>query len=97
VLVYGNIIATGTPDHPIPAGRKARIETVKIGYCAARRADCLGRKTSENLKRDFLVSVIGSGQEVIGNLLDVPRDEREPLRDWSLERFRIGTEYLMRD
>src|SRR5258708_28498804 len=22
--------------------------------------------------------------EVIGNLLDVPRDEREPLRDWSL-------------
>jgi hypothetical protein len=35
VLVYGNIIATGTPDHPIPAGRKARIETVKIGLSAS--------------------------------------------------------------
>ena len=22
--------------------------------------------------------------EIIGNLLDVPNDEREPLRDWSL-------------
>jgi hypothetical protein len=56
-----------------------------------------GEKPPKTSSGDFLVSVIGSGHEVIGNLLNVPRDEREPLRDWSLERFRIGTEYLMRD
>ncbi|MFL6789955.1 MAG: cytochrome P450 [Bradyrhizobium sp.] len=41
----------------------------------------LGAKGEVELIGDFASAI---PVEVIGNLLDVPRDEREPLRDWSL-------------
>jgi hypothetical protein len=43
--------------------------------------DRLAAKGSFDLIGDFATAI---PIEVIGNLLDVPRDEREPLRDWSL-------------
>ena len=41
----------------------------------------LAAKGNVDLIDDFAAAI---PIEVIGNLLDVPRDEREPLRDWSL-------------
>ena len=38
-------------------------------------------RASVDLIDDFAAAI---PIEVIGNLLDVPHDEREPLRDWSL-------------
>src|SRR5215475_14323804 len=43
--------------------------------------DRLAEKRSFDLIDDFATAI---PIEVIGNLLDVPREEREPLRDWSL-------------
>jgi len=43
--------------------------------------DNISAKGSFDLIGDFAATI---PIEVIGNLLDVPRDEREPLRDWSL-------------
>jgi cytochrome P450 len=43
--------------------------------------DALAEKASVELIGDFAAAI---PVEVIGNLLDVPREEREPLRDWSL-------------
>ena len=41
----------------------------------------MGNKAQVDLIADFAAAI---PVEVIGNMLDVPRDEREPLRDWSL-------------
>jgi cytochrome P450 len=46
-----------------------------------RLLDAIAAKGSFELISDFAAAI---PLEVIGNLLDVPRDEREPLRDWSL-------------
>jgi hypothetical protein len=46
-----------------------------------RLLDGLAAKESFDLIGDFATAI---PIEVIGNLLDVPHDEREPLRDWSL-------------
>jgi cytochrome P450 len=46
-----------------------------------RLLDGLAAKQNVDLIDDFAAAI---PIEVIGNLLDVPRDEREPLRDWSL-------------
>jgi cytochrome P450 len=43
--------------------------------------DAIAAKGDCDLIEDFAASI---PIEVIGNLLDVPHDEREPLRDWSL-------------
>ena len=43
--------------------------------------DRIGAKDKFELIEDFAAAI---PVEVIGNLLDVPHDEREPLRDWSL-------------
>src|SRR6201988_1979868 len=43
--------------------------------------DRIATKDKFELIEDFASAI---PIEVIGNLLDVPRDEREPLRDWSL-------------
>ena len=43
--------------------------------------DSLAAKSNVDLIDDFAAAI---PIEVIGNLLDVPHDEREPLRDWSL-------------
>ena len=43
--------------------------------------DRLAAKGKFDLIDDFAAAI---PIEVIGNLLDVPHDEREPLRDWSL-------------
>src|SRR5271165_3575248 len=46
-----------------------------------RLLDAIAAKGSFELIQDFASAI---PVEVIGNLLDVPHDEREPLRDWSL-------------
>jgi cytochrome P450 len=46
-----------------------------------RLLDALTSKSEVDLIADFAAAI---PIEVIGNLLDVPLDEREPLRDWSL-------------
>jgi cytochrome P450 len=46
-----------------------------------RLLDGLAARQDVDLIDDFAAAI---PIEVIGNLLDVPRDEREPLRDWSL-------------
>jgi len=46
-----------------------------------RLLDGLAARKSFDLINDFATAI---PIEVIGNLLDVPHDEREPLRDWSL-------------
>ena len=46
-----------------------------------RLLDALAAKGEVDLIEDFAAAI---PIEVIGNLLDVPREEREPLRDWSL-------------
>ncbi len=46
-----------------------------------RLLDAIAAKRSFELIGDFAAAIPG---EVIGNLLDVPHEEREPLRDWSL-------------
>jgi cytochrome P450 len=46
-----------------------------------RLLDAIAAKGSFELISDFASAI---PVEVIGNLLDVPHDEREPLRDWSL-------------
>jgi cytochrome P450 len=46
-----------------------------------RLLDRLAAKDDVDLIEDFAAAI---PIEVIGNLLDVPHDEREPLRDWSL-------------
>jgi hypothetical protein len=46
-----------------------------------RLLDTIAAKDSFDLIGDFAAAI---PIEVIGNLLDVPHDEREPLRDWSL-------------
>ena len=46
-----------------------------------RLLDALAAKGKVDLIDDFAAAI---PIEVIGNLLDVPREEREPLRDWSL-------------
>ena len=46
-----------------------------------RLLDAIADKGSFDLIGDFAAAI---PIEVIGNLLDVPHDEREPLRDWSL-------------
>jgi len=46
-----------------------------------RLLDALAAKTKVDLIDDFAAAI---PIEVIGNLLDVPHEEREPLRDWSL-------------
>src|SRR6266850_6121749 len=46
-----------------------------------RLLDSLAAKGSVELIGDFAAAI---PVEVIGNLLDVPHDERKPLRDWSL-------------
>jgi cytochrome P450 len=54
------------------------------GYLIAlvdRLLDAIEAKGSFELIGDFAAAI---PVEVIGNLLDVPHDEREPLRDWSL-------------
>ena len=46
-----------------------------------RLLDAIAAKATVDLIGDYAAAI---PVEVIGNLLDVPRDEREPLRDWSL-------------
>ena len=46
-----------------------------------RLLDAIAAKGKVDLIEDFASAI---PIEVIGNLLDVPADEREPLRDWSL-------------
>src|SRR6185436_17302987 len=46
-----------------------------------RLLDAIAAKGKVDLIDDFAAAI---PIEVIGNLLDVPKDEREPLRDWSL-------------
>jgi cytochrome P450 len=46
-----------------------------------RLLDAMAAKSKVDLIDDFAAAI---PIEVIGNLLDVPQDEREPLRDWSL-------------
>src|SRR5580700_10658166 len=46
-----------------------------------RLLDALAARDKVDLIADFAAAI---PIEVIGNLLDVPREEREPLRDWSL-------------
>ena len=46
-----------------------------------RLLDAIAAKGNVDLIDDFAAAI---PIEVIGNLLDVPQDEREPLRDWSL-------------
>src|SRR5207245_8184740 len=46
-----------------------------------RLLDAIAVKRKVDLIDDFAAAI---PIEVIGNLLDVPEDEREPLRDWSL-------------
>ena len=46
-----------------------------------RLLDAIAIKSKVDLIDDFAAAI---PIEVIGNLLDVPQDEREPLRDWSL-------------
>ena len=46
-----------------------------------RLLDAIAAKGNVELIGDFAAAI---PVEVIGNLLDVPHDEREPLRDWSL-------------
>jgi cytochrome P450 len=46
-----------------------------------RLLDAMAAKGNVDLIDDFAAAI---PIEVIGNLLDVPQDEREPLRDWSL-------------
>jgi len=46
-----------------------------------RLLDSIAAKGTFELVGDFASAI---PVEVIGNLLDVPHDEREPLRDWSL-------------
>src|SRR6185503_16956953 len=46
-----------------------------------RLLDCLATKGNFDLTGDFAAAI---PIEVIGNLFDVPHEEREPLRDWSL-------------
>jgi cytochrome P450 len=46
-----------------------------------RLLDAIAAKGSFDLIGDFAAAI---PIEVIGNLLDVPHDEREPMRDWSL-------------
>jgi cytochrome P450 len=46
-----------------------------------RLLDDIAKRSSFDLIGDFATAI---PIEVIGNLLDVPHDEREPLRDWSL-------------
>ncbi len=46
-----------------------------------RLLDAMAAKGKVDLIDDFAAAI---PIEVIGNLLDVPQDEREPLRDWSL-------------
>src|SRR6478609_6176836 len=46
-----------------------------------RLLDAMAAKGNVDLIDDFAAAI---PIEVIGNLLDVPKDEREPLRDWSL-------------
>src|SRR5438132_11387233 len=46
-----------------------------------RLLDAIAAKRKVDLIDDFAAAI---PIEVIGNLLDVPEDEREPLRDWSL-------------
>jgi cytochrome P450 len=46
-----------------------------------RLLDALAAKDKVDLINDFAAAI---PIEVIGNLLDVPQEEREPLRDWSL-------------
>lgn len=46
-----------------------------------RLLDAMAARGSVDLIADFAAAI---PIEVIGNLLDVPHDEREPLRDWSL-------------
>jgi cytochrome P450 len=48
------------------------------------RLDAIEAKEKFDLIADFAAAI---PIEVIGNLLDVPHDEREPLRDWSLAIF----------
>ncbi len=43
--------------------------------------DAMERKSQPDLIEDYAAAI---PVEVIGNMLDVPRDERGPLRDWSL-------------
>ena len=58
----------------------AEMEPYLIGL-VDRLLDDLAAKQNVDLIDDFSSAI---PIEVIGNLLDVPRDEREPLRDWSL-------------
>src|SRR4051812_35379194 len=58
----------------------AEIELDLIGL-VDRLLDAIAAKGSFELIGDFASAI---PVEVIGNLLDVPGDEREPLRDWSL-------------
>src|SRR6476661_8169920 len=50
-------------------------------HTRVRRLDAIAAKGKVDLIDDFAAAI---PIEVIGNLLDVPEDEREPLRDWSL-------------
>ena len=58
----------------------AEMETVS-GRLVDRLLDNLAAKGKVELIDDFASAI---PVEVIGNLLDVPHEEREPLRDWSL-------------
>jgi cytochrome P450 len=58
----------------------AEMEPALIGL-VDRLLDAIAAKGSFDLIGDFAAAI---PIEVIGNLLDVPHDEREPLRDWSL-------------
>jgi cytochrome P450 len=63
-----------------------------------RLLDSVAAKSEVDLIGDFAAAI---PIEVIGNLLDVPREEREPLRDWSLAILGalepvIGTEAFAR-
>ncbi len=58
----------------------AEMEPDLIGL-VDRLLDALARKGNVELIADFAAAI---PVQVIGNLLDVPMEEREPLRDWSL-------------
>src|SRR6202035_5158607 len=69
------LIMGALPPRAIPAMEPDLIALVD------RLLDTLAAKGKVDLIDDFAAAI---PIEVIGNLLDVPREEREPLRDWSL-------------
>ena len=69
-------------DHGRAVAARDRRHGARLVRLVDRPARCHGRRRRQvDLIDDFAAAI---PIEVIGNLLDVPRDERGPLRDWSL-------------